>query len=86
MADALGILERHLHDKTYLVSDTQITLADIVLVTTLLYPLKLVADPAYLRPFPAVVRWFTTCVQQDAFQQVIGQTTLCQKELKPQGA
>ena len=44
----------------------QITLADIVVVSTLLYPMKLVCDKNYLKPFTNVVRWFQTCVNQPA--------------------
>ena len=63
---------------------TQVTLADIIVVSTLLYPFKLVADKAYLKDFPQVVAWFTACVQQPEFQQVIGQVTMCKKELTAQ--
>ena len=80
LATALTKLNTHLSDKTYLVND-QITLADIVVASTLLYPFKLVADPNYLKPLAHVVRWFQTCVAQDEFQQVVGQVTLCEKEL-----
>ena len=74
-------MNKHLLDKTYLVND-QITLADIVVASTLLYPFKLVADAAYLKPYPNVVRWFQTCVNQPEFQQVVGVVTMCKKELK----
>lgn len=96
MAKGLAQLEKHLaavaaaasadddnnnKSSSYLVGN-QVTLADIVVASTLLYPLKLVADPAYMKPFPTVAKWFITCVQQPEFQQVIGHVTLCQKELK----
>ena len=75
----------YLQYKTYLIND-QITLADIVIVSTLLYPFKLVADKNYIKPYGNVVRWFTTCVNQMEFQQVIGQVVLCKKEMIPAGA
>ena len=85
LAKGLEKLETHLSGKSFLVGQ-QITLADICIVSTLLYPLKLVADPAYMKAFPAVAKWFTACVQLAEFQQVIGHVTLCQKELKPKSA
>jgi elongation factor 1-gamma len=67
-----------------LVTD-QISLADIVVASTLLYPFKLVADKSFLKPYGNVVRWFQTCVNQAEFQQVVGQVTMCKKELTAAG-
>ena len=86
LAKGLSHLETYLAagEKEYLVG-SQVTLADIVVASTVLYPFKLVADRAYLKPFPAVVQWFQRCVGQAEFQQVIGQVTLCKKELTAPG-
>ena len=84
-ARALAVLEAHLSDKTYLVGH-QITLADIAIVCTLLYPFKFTADAAYRAPFPNVMRWFTTCVNQPQFDAVIGSVVLCDKETTANGA
>jgi len=84
LAKALTILDTYLLDKTYLVGH-QITLADICLVSALVYPMKLVCDKAYLKPFPNLTRWFNTCVNQPAFKTVIGEVTLCKKELTAAG-
>jgi elongation factor 1-gamma len=77
---ALQILQEYLMDKTYLVND-QITLADIVLAATLLYPFKLVCDKAFLKPYGNVVRWFQTCVNQPEFSAVVGKVDMCKKSL-----
>jgi elongation factor 1-gamma len=63
----------------------KITLADITVVSALVYPFKFVADAEYRAPFPNVLRWFTTCVNQPAFEAVIGTVTLATKELTPSG-
>ena len=84
LAKALGVLDNYLLTKTYLVGE-QITLADICLVSALVYPMKLVCDKAYLKPFGNVTRWFNTCVNQPAFKAVIGEVTLCKKELTAPG-
>lgn len=81
---ALTILNDHLLHKTYLVND-QITLADITVVSALVYPMKFVCDKAYLNPFGNVVRWFQTCVHQEEFKGVIGEVTMCKKELTAEG-
>jgi len=79
LATALGKLNDYLLTKTYLVGD-KITLADISVASALLYPMKLVCDKAYLKPFGNVVRWFTTCVNQPEFQKVVGTVAMCKKE------
>jgi elongation factor 1-gamma len=77
---ALAILQAYLNDKTYLVND-QITLADITLACTLLYPFKLVCDKAFLKDYGNVVRWFQTCVNQPEFTKVVGKVEMCKKSL-----
>ena len=60
-------------------------MADIAIASTLLYPFKLVADKAFLKPYGNVTRWFNTCVNQPEFAQVIGKVVLCKKELMAPG-
>jgi elongation factor 1-gamma len=84
VAKALATLEAHLVDKTFLVGEA-VTLADIVIVSTLLYPMKLVLDKAFLKPYPCVTRWFTTCVNQAEFKAVMGTVALCNKRLFAEG-
>jgi len=62
-----------------------VTLADITLISTLVYPFKLVCDKAFLKPYGNVVRWFSTCVNQPQFKAVIGEVPLCKKELTVKG-
>lgn len=85
LARALDILEAHLADKTYLVGH-HITLADITVVSALVYPFKFVCDPAFRAPYTNVLRWFNTCVHQPAFEAVIGTVVLADKELVTAGS
>lgn len=80
MGAALEILNKYLNDKTYMVND-QITLADITIACTLLYPFKLVCDKAFVKPYGNVVRWFMTCVNQPEFAAVVGKVEMCKKSL-----
>jgi len=80
LARALGVLEQHLLFRTYLVGH-KVTLADIVVASALVYPFKLVCTAEYLAPFPCVVRWFTTLVNQQNFKSVIGSVKLASEEL-----
>lgn len=82
---ALGVLENHLEDKTYLVGH-KITLADITVASALVYPYKFVMDPAYRAQFPNVIRWFTTCVAQPQFEAVIGIPAAAAVEITTSGA
>mmetsp|Transcript_6284 Transcript_6284/g.7851 ORF Transcript_6284/g.7851 Transcript_6284/m.7851 type:complete len:429 (+) Transcript_6284:97-1383(+) len=85
LAKALGVLEKHLLDKTYLVGE-KITLADITIASALVYPMKLVMDADYRADFPCVVRWFMTIVNQPQFKAVVGEVVLAEKELTASGA
>jgi elongation factor 1-gamma len=80
----LTILDAHLLHRTYLVGE-QITLADIAIVSALLYPFKLVTDKNYLKNYNNVTRWFTTCVNQAEFAAVVGTVVMCKKELLAEG-
>mmetsp|Transcript_930 Transcript_930/g.1397 ORF Transcript_930/g.1397 Transcript_930/m.1397 type:complete len:424 (+) Transcript_930:83-1354(+) len=84
LAEGLQKLESYLMDKTYLVGD-KITLADITLVSTLVYPIKLVMDEKYRSQFPCVMRWFMTCVNQPQFVAVIGKVEPAKEELHAEG-
>ncbi len=80
LAKALSVLDTYLADKTYLVGET-VTLADITIVSALIYPFKFVADGNYRKPFGNVMRWFDTCVHQPQFQTVVGDVVLAKSEL-----
>jgi elongation factor 1-gamma len=81
---ALAVLEKHLLHRTYIVGD-QVTLADIVLASALVYPMKLLMDKGFRKGFTCVTRWFTTCVNQPAFKAVVGDVPLCAKMLTAAG-
>ena len=85
LAAGLSVLEKHLASKTFLVGE-QVTLADIVVASTLLYPFKLVCDKEFLKGYTNVVRWFQTCTSQAEFEQVVGKVTMCKKEIAAPGA
>mmetsp|Transcript_16836 Transcript_16836/g.20561 ORF Transcript_16836/g.20561 Transcript_16836/m.20561 type:complete len:216 (+) Transcript_16836:89-736(+) len=84
LANALSTLNTHLENNKYLVND-QVTLADITVASALVYPLKLVCDEEFRKPYGHVMRWFNDCVGQDEFKAVIGSVTLCKKELQAPG-
>ena len=79
------MIDAHLLDKTYLVGH-KITLADITVISALIYPFKFVADPKYRSAIPNVIRWFTTCVNQPAFISVVGKVDLAASETKSASA
>lgn len=85
LSKALTVLEKHLSSCSiatkFLVGD-RVTLADIVVVSTLYYPFKLCCSPEYLSQFQNVRDWFMTCVSQAEFSRVVGQQAqLCLKEV-----
>ena len=92
LGTALATLEAHLRkkkkaddndkNKTCYLVGRRLTLADICVASTLLYPFKLVCDKQYLRPYTTVVEWFQHCVSRPEFRRVVGTVALCEKELK----
>ncbi|MGK3734290.1 MAG: glutathione S-transferase [Bacillariaceae sp.] len=86
MKSALEVLESHLQNvnskdgvRTYLINSQHITLADIFLVSILIYPFTLVFDDVYLKHYKNTVRWFMNCVEQPEFIAVLGKIRLCKK-------
>jgi len=77
---AFAVLESHLKYRSYLVGN-KVTLADITIVSTLLYPMKIVLGADFRAAFPCVMRWFTTCVNQPEFKAVVGTVTLAKEEM-----
>ena len=81
LAAALDVVEKALAGKEYLVGSA-LTLADIAIVCSLVYPFKFVCDAAFRGKFPAVVALFEKCIATSAFADVVGKVTLCVDELE----
>ena len=79
--NALSVLDAHLKGKSFVVND-QVTLADITIACTLLYPFKFVCDKKFLKPYGNVVRWFQACVTEPEFAAVVGKVEMCKSPLK----
>lgn len=76
----LKILDDHFVNHTYLVGN-KITLADIVIACYLLNGFKFLFDQSYRAPYPSLVRWFTTCVNQPQFLAVMGPVEFCETSM-----
>jgi len=90
------ILDSHLSTRTYLVGN-RVSLADIVVASSLVRLFELVLDPAFRSQFVNATRWFTTIVNQTNFKAVKSVTLATtvavakkdekpKKEQKPQAA
>jgi len=76
------ILDSHLLTRTYLVGN-RVSLADIVVATSLVRLFELVLDPTFRSQFVNATRWFTTVVNQPNFVAVRGNVTLADKVAQP---
>lgn len=74
----LAVLNARLLKQTFLVGE-RVTLADVVVFTTLLHAYEHVLDPSFRAPFSAVTRWFTTIQNQPQVKAVVKTFTLCAK-------
>lgn len=76
---ALATLQARLVNNTFLVGE-RITLADIVVFTSLLQLFQHVADPAFRKPYFAVSRWFNTILNQSQTQAIVKNFKFCETE------
>jgi len=76
---ALTILENHLFNNAFLASN-QISLADITVASALVALYRELFAPEYVTKFPNVTRWFTYCVNQNHFSDVIGKVEFAKHE------
>lgn len=74
----LTALNSRLVNQTFLVGE-RLTLADIVVFTTLLSAYEKVLDPSFRAPFGSVTRWFNTVLNQPQVKAVVKGFTLCAK-------
>jgi len=75
LRNALKVLDAYLLSHTYLAGEN-ITAADVVVSCSLLNAFKLVFDKEFMAAFPSIQRWFTTCIGQPEFTDVLGPTSL----------
>lgn len=78
MKAVLAVLNDALATKTFLVGE-RVSLADIVVATTLQLAYELVLEPAVRDAFPNTNRWFTTVVNQSQYKAVVPSVNLCTK-------
>ncbi|XP_037945895.1 elongation factor 1-gamma [Teleopsis dalmanni] len=76
----LDLLNNKLVESTYLVGE-RITLADIVVFTSLLHVYQYVLEPSVRSGFGNVNRWFITILNQPQVKQVIKNYVLCEKAI-----
>jgi elongation factor 1-gamma len=67
---AFDALNKHLETRTYLVGE-RLSLADIVLASTLTNAYRMVLDARFRNPYPNVNRWFDSMTQQPNFAEVL---------------
>jgi elongation factor 1-gamma len=75
---AMENLNKHLLSRTFLVGN-RISLADIVVATSLYRLYELVLDSAFRKQFVNTNRWYLTVVNQPEVKSVIGEVVLCDK-------
>jgi len=74
----LEVLNNHLATRTFLVGE-RVTLADIIVVCSLLRLYENVLDAGFRKSFTNTNRWFTTVVNQPNFKAVAGEVKLAEK-------
>ena len=75
-------LEQHLKKHTWLVGNT-ISLADVVVASTLKYFFETTLEASQRASFPATLRWFETCLAQPFMEKSFGSCVYCEKVKVP---
>lgn len=75
----LGVLNQHLLLRTWLAGE-RLSLADVVVGSTLLPAFQTVLDPTIRSNLVNVTRWFNTFVNQPQVKAVLGEVKLNEKE------
>ncbi|KAG6454272.1 hypothetical protein O3G_MSEX008587 [Manduca sexta] len=73
---ALRVLDAHLLTRTFLVTE-RVSLADIVVFSTLLHAFRHVLEPALRSELVNVTRWWRTVAAQPQVAAVVGDAPLC---------
>jgi len=73
-----ALLNKHFQNRTWIVGE-RVSLADIVLVSTLYSLYTTVLDNNFRKAFSHVNRWFLTAVNQPNFKAVYGEVKLAEK-------
>lgn len=68
---ALGVLEKHLDGRTWLVGD-QLTLADLTLASALVWPFMHIVDEAMRERYSKVVSWYLRTIGMKGVKDVFG--------------
>ena len=76
----MTVLNKVLSTTTYLVGEC-ITLADICVACGLYGLYTAVMDEKFRKEFVNVNRWFTTCINQPEFKEVMGEVKMCVKPM-----
>lgn len=76
----LELLNKKLQDSTFLVGE-RVTLADIIVFTSLLHLYQYVLEASVRAPFGNVNRWFVTILNQPQVKTVVKNFALCDKAI-----
>uniref|UniRef100_A0A7S3JJA6 Glutathione transferase n=1 Tax=Euplotes harpa TaxID=151035 RepID=A0A7S3JJA6_9SPIT len=81
LKDALRYLETLLGDKEHFVGDS-VTLADIRVAAGLVFPMRLLMDPGFLKAIPNIHNHFVRMTSSDKFLAVFGHSKVSKRPLK----
>jgi len=82
LRDALALLEKHLEGKDFLVGKA-LTIADLILVSTVATVYKLILDPNMRKGFPQVNKLVEKVGAYPQYQEANGKLKLCKRSIKP---
>ena len=73
----MAMVNAQLSSREYLLG-SQVTLADIILVCTLVSLYKMFFDAEFRAAYPKTNAWFTRCCNLPEFKSVLGEVVLCE--------
>ncbi|CAI7630737.1 unnamed protein product [Penicillium glandicola] len=81
---SLQYLETHLKDRTWLVSNEKLSLADITVAAALVWGFSSVIDAEMRQKFPSVVTWYERILGAEGVKEAFGEKKYIEKRQGPQ--
>lgn len=75
----LNSLESHLVGRTWLVTDSRLTLADISMASALYWGFKFIIDREMRHNYPHIMAWYSRTLKSDGVKEAFGEMDLIEK-------
>ncbi|KAJ5131563.1 uncharacterized protein N7515_007602 [Penicillium bovifimosum] len=84
LARSLDCLETHLKNRTWLVDNDKLSLADITVASSLVWGFSMVIDAEMREKYPTVISWYERTIEAEGVKQAFGEKKYIEKRQGPE--